>query len=160
MNKSLSFKDEIMRLTAGRGVDIIVSSLSGEALRASWHCIAPYGRFIEAGKTDIYNSSDLPMLPFSKGASFTGVDLEAMRDNKQLFTDVAAGVWPLVVSGKLNCPRPLRVEKISQVEDAFRLMESGKSTGKTVLTLGTDEAVMVCNTLHSRMIYIDCRLFT
>ena len=147
-NKSLSFQNEIMRLTAGHGVDIIVNSLSGEALKASWHCIAPYGRFIEVGKSDIYSSGNLPMLPFSKGASFTGLDLESMRDNKQLFSEVAAGVWPLVSSGKLTCPRPLYVEKISRAENAFRLMESGKSMGKIVFMLGGDETIMVCNTRH------------
>ena len=42
-----------MRMTGGRGVDVVLKSLAGEALRQTWHCLAWMGRFIEMGKRDI-----------------------------------------------------------------------------------------------------------
>jgi NADPH:quinone reductase-like Zn-dependent oxidoreductase len=40
-------------MTGSRGVDVVLNSLAGEALRQTWHCVAPFGRFIEIGKRDV-----------------------------------------------------------------------------------------------------------
>jgi acyl transferase domain-containing protein/NADPH:quinone reductase-like Zn-dependent oxidoreductase len=52
-SRDLDFVNGIQRMTAGKGVDVILNSLAGEALRKSWHCLAWFGRFIELGKKDI-----------------------------------------------------------------------------------------------------------
>lgn len=39
-----SFVKGIMRVTSGRGVDCVLNSLSGELLRASWGCLASFGK--------------------------------------------------------------------------------------------------------------------
>lgn len=52
-SRDLTFVDGIMRMTGGRGVDVVLNSLAGEALRQTWHCLAWMGRFIEMGKRDI-----------------------------------------------------------------------------------------------------------
>ncbi len=58
-SRTLEFADRIMELTDGKGVDIVLNSLSGEAIFKSIKCLAPYGRFVEIGKTDIYRNSQL-----------------------------------------------------------------------------------------------------
>jgi len=40
-SRNLSFAQGIMRMTKNLGVDVILNSLAGEGLRASWECIAP-----------------------------------------------------------------------------------------------------------------------
>ena len=55
-SRDLTFVDGIMRMTGGRGIDVVLNSLAGEALRQSWHCLAWFGRFIEMGKRDIGKS--------------------------------------------------------------------------------------------------------
>lgn len=52
-SRDLSFVDGVMRMTKGKGVDMVLNSLAGEALRQSWLCLAWFGRFIEMGKRDI-----------------------------------------------------------------------------------------------------------
>lgn len=52
-SRDLSFAQGIKRVTGGRGVDVVINSLAGEALRQTWLCVAPFGRFIEVGKRDI-----------------------------------------------------------------------------------------------------------
>lgn len=47
------FLDEIMRTTNGIGVDVVLNSLSGELLHASWSCVAAGGCMVEIGKRDI-----------------------------------------------------------------------------------------------------------
>lgn len=46
----------IKRMTGGRGVDVVLKSLAGEALRQTWLCVAPFGRFVEVGKRSIAKS--------------------------------------------------------------------------------------------------------
>jgi len=55
-SRDLSFAAGIKRLTNGRGVDVVLNSLSGEALRQTWLCLAPFGRFIELGRQDMCKS--------------------------------------------------------------------------------------------------------
>ena len=52
-SRDLSFAAGIKRLTGGRGVDVVLNSLAGEALRQTWLCLAPFGRFVELGKKDM-----------------------------------------------------------------------------------------------------------
>lgn len=52
-SRDLTFAKGIKRMTDGRGVDVVLNSLAGEALRQTWLCVAPFGRFIELGKKDI-----------------------------------------------------------------------------------------------------------
>ena len=49
-----------------QGVDVVLSSASGQALLDIWECIASFGTFVEIGKTDIYRNSNLNMQPFDK----------------------------------------------------------------------------------------------
>ena len=51
-SRDMSFSKGVMRMTRGQSVDVVLNSLSGEALRETWTCIADFGRFIEIGKKD------------------------------------------------------------------------------------------------------------
>lgn len=64
-----------MNVTGGRGVDIVLNSLSGDLLHASWECVAPCGKMIELGKRDFLANGELHMGPFLKNRAFYGVDL-------------------------------------------------------------------------------------
>ena len=51
-------------MTKDRGVDVVLNSLSGDALNAFWDCIASFGRLIEIGKKDIHShakAADVPI---------------------------------------------------------------------------------------------------
>ena len=75
-SRDLAFAKGIMRMTNGKGVDMILNSLAGDALRKTWECIAQFGRFIEVGKKDILCNSGLEMNPFLRNVTFAGVNIE------------------------------------------------------------------------------------
>lgn len=66
-------------MTAGEGVDIIINTLSGEALRQTWACIAPFGRFVQLGKRDGLINNGLEMKHFAANVSFSVVDMQVLR---------------------------------------------------------------------------------
>lgn len=48
------FAQGIKTATAQLGVDVVINgSVTGEVLRQTWHCVAPFGRFVELGMKDI-----------------------------------------------------------------------------------------------------------
>ena len=139
-----SFAKGIKRLTGGRGVDVILNSLAGELLVASWECIAPFGRFIEIGKKDIWGHGKLPMFPFAKNVGFSAVDIASMPAEKfPLIQRALKSVVDLVAAGKMHSALPLQVYGVSEVERSFRSMQSGKNTGKMVIQMNNEEAVLV-----------------
>ena len=75
-SRDTSFAQDIMRTTHNRGVDVILISLSGDNLVASWECIAPFGRFIELGNADVESNSKLPMSSFADNISFSAVAVD------------------------------------------------------------------------------------
>src|SRR5262249_42315728 len=134
-SRSVSFADEVREATGGRGVDIVLNSLAGEAIAKGLLSLADHGRFLEIGKRDIYQNSRLGLLPFRKNLSFIAIDLDrGLRERPHriaaLFRDIAREV-----ERRALAPLPHRVFPISNVAGAFRHMAQGKHLGKVVLSL-------------------------
>ncbi|KAA8905059.1 fatty acid synthase S-acetyltransferase [Sphaerosporella brunnea] len=142
-SRDMTFVQGVRRMTNGRGVDVVLNSMSGEGLRRSWECIAPFGRFIEVGKRDIHDSARLSMHPFTKNSIFASVDLTFMNDvGPQLLSELLTGVMSLAHEKKIGPPQPLNIYPYSKIEEAFRFMQSGKHLGKIVLEANKDDLVM------------------
>ncbi len=74
-SRDTSFLADVMRETGNRGVDLVLNSLSGELLHASWQCVAEFGRMVEIGKRDFIGRAKLDMDLFEMNRSFIGVDM-------------------------------------------------------------------------------------
>ncbi|EAQ86894.1 hypothetical protein CHGG_08147 [Chaetomium globosum CBS 148.51] len=129
------FRSGVMAATGGRGVDVVLNSLAGEALRESWYCVAPGGTFVEIGVRDIMDNARLEMKPFLEGATFTFFDLRrVMLDRPELMGEILEGVFGLLKEGAVKPVSPVKVFPAGEVESAFRLMQSGQHVGKIVLS--------------------------
>lgn len=80
------FANQIMQKTDGKGVDIVLNSLSGPALTESWRCLAAFGRFIEIGKRDMSTFQNSPMEPFLRNVSFCSLDLTVVMERNEKLT--------------------------------------------------------------------------
>lgn len=74
-SRSTAFGPALMKATNGRGVDVVLNSLSGELLDESWRCIADSGTFVEIGKKDMTDRNSLSMEPFCRNASYRPMDM-------------------------------------------------------------------------------------
>jgi hypothetical protein len=81
---------------------------------------------------------------FAKNVSFTAVDLHhiALSDWKLARNLLEIGL-ELVASGDVKPPSPLHLYPVSDIEKAFRYMQSGKNTGRIIITVGADDVVPV-----------------
>jgi acyl transferase domain-containing protein/aryl carrier-like protein len=133
-SRSLDFADEVIRRTGGRGVDVILNSLPGEAIPRGIASLADYGRFLEIGKRDIYQNARVGLQPFHRNLSFFAIDLDrVIRERPALLGSMLREIVRRVGDGELE-PLPHRAWPITDGLEAFRLMQSGKHIGKVVLT--------------------------
>ena len=58
-SRTLEFAEQIMEITEGTGVDAVLNSLAGEFIPKSLSVLAPFGRFLEIGKIDVYGNTKL-----------------------------------------------------------------------------------------------------
>lgn len=73
-----TFVEALNTATHGRGVDVVINSLVGDLMHASWRCVAAYGRFIEVGKKELLDAGRLEMDIFARSATFTAFDITEM----------------------------------------------------------------------------------
>jgi NADPH:quinone reductase-like Zn-dependent oxidoreductase/acyl transferase domain-containing protein len=144
-SRNVSFADGIRRLTNGRGVDVVLNSLTGKLLETSWEIIAPWGRFIEIGLSDAFSRQKLPMLQFTQGVTFASFNLSNFSRFKMraAHDKLTKAYWKLLESGDIEPVYPLQVYPVEQAESAFRLLHSGDSSGKLVLELNKKSIVPV-----------------
>ena len=143
-SRTLSFGHELMSLTGGKGVDVVINSLAGDALRESWRCLATFGRFIELGKKDAVENSRLEMGPFERSASFISVGWDHFGNKRpDLVGRVLKEVMGLFANGTLTPLDPITTFPMSDIEPAFRFMASGTHMGKIVVTADRECVVKV-----------------
>ncbi len=140
-SRTVLFADEVMAHTGGQGVDVILNSLAGEAIAKGLSVLAPYGRFLELGKRDIYQNGVVELAPFRKNLSYFAIDLDLMgrerpafvaalfREVLQLFAPQDERIEPPLK------PLPTRTFPVANVADAFRHMAQAKHIGKIVVAM-------------------------
>ncbi|KAK6505458.1 hypothetical protein TWF481_007359 [Arthrobotrys musiformis] len=135
---SLNFSKEVVRLTDGHGVDVVFSSLSGDIMLNSWECIAPFGRFVEIGKKNLQVgvTGSLPLVQLERNCSFNAVDMNYMFLKRPgRVTELVNEVIGLFKQGSLRTANQIHKFDISNITEALRLMQSGKSNGKIVVEI-------------------------
>ncbi len=154
-SRSLVFADEVLKLTDGEGVDLVLNSLAGEAIDKSFSILRPYGRFIEIGKTDIYKNRKIGMRPLRNNISLFAVDLGGIFvQSGDLRGSVLREVLELFASNDLR-PLPYRVFSVARIADAFRYMAQAKHVGKLIISLKDAAGLHVERVPHSVAIDAD-----
>ncbi len=142
-SRSLDFAEQILKATAGRGVDVVLNSLTGDALRKSVEICAAHGRFIEIGKRDIDADAPLNLKPFNRNLTFAAIDLDRLLvDRPHVAARLENELRTLFASGALG-PIPTTCFPAAQIEDAFRQLAQARHIGKLVVTHGEPVPVVV-----------------
>lgn len=131
-SRSLDFAPEIMRLTDGRGVDVVLNSLAGEFIEKSFAVTATGGRFLEIGMTGIWDHAQVSRL--NKGISYYPINLAAtFHEDPQLLAAMLRDLLQEFGRGRLK-PLPITAFSAVQAPQAFRYMAQAKHIGKVVIT--------------------------
>ncbi|MFL6253427.1 MAG: zinc-binding dehydrogenase [Pyrinomonadaceae bacterium] len=137
-SRSLDFLQETMELTGGEGVDVILNSLSGDALTEGIKLLRPNGRFVELGKRDLVPGRVLDLQPFVRGLSFA---VAFITPTNKAINSVIQELGQHFADGTL---RPPVIERfpVSRLTETFRYMTQGKHIGKLVISMRSDPVMV------------------
>jgi NADPH2:quinone reductase len=139
--RAQDFAAEVGRITAQRGVDVILDMVGGDYIARNLRCLAPDGRlvmiaFLRGSRAEVdfrqvmlnrltISGSTLRASPFERKATLA----RTLREN----------VWPLYAEGKLRAVTHAAFP-LAEAARAHALMESSAHIGKIVLSVGGAEA--------------------
>ena len=141
-SRSLDFAAGVMEATGGRGVDIVLNSLTGEFIDRGLEVLAPYGRFVELGKRDIYEDRSVGLFVFRKNISFHAVDLAAALEERpkhivalldRIMRHIEEGDWQAM---------PVTVFPANQPSEPFRYMAQARHIGKIAVRMERNVQVL------------------
>lgn len=141
-SRSLDFADEIMHLTHGEGVDVILNSLVGEAVEQSMGLLRRFGRFLELGKRDFLAHKKLDLQPFQHSLAYFSIDTDQLL---RYAPDLAQTLLAALVQRfeqKVYRPLPYLPFQLYQVKEAFRYMQQARHIGKLVILLRQQDALV------------------
>ncbi|CAG8910253.1 unnamed protein product [Penicillium egyptiacum] len=142
-----SFARGVLNATSGKGVDVVLNSLTGDLLHASWRCCAAFGRFIEIGKRDILDDGRLEMNGFLKNATFSAFDLADIYNHpgeqyREIWSGLLNQVIELYRSNRITNIAPVRVFDVSEIGSSLRYFSSRARIGKVAISLEKDSTIV------------------
>lgn len=148
-SRDSTFAPQILEKTQGRGVDVVLNSLTGDLLDASWRIVADGGTMIEIGKRDIYERNALSMEPFGRNCSFRALDLSFGKtlDMAKMTGELLREVFELVEAGSIGPIRPITTYGFDNVPTALSFMRRGQHIGKIVITKGAGDVQLAIRPL-------------
>ncbi|KAI1125484.1 putative polyketide synthase [Nemania abortiva] len=138
-SRNTSFVEDVRRETGGRGVNVLLNSLTGDLLHASWNCMSRFGRFVEVGKRDLADASRLDMHAFLRGTTFTAFDLSDLfydedTHYRHVLINKVKQVLALFRSGAI-ASLPLTTFPVVDISQAYRYFSSRDHIGKIAISL-------------------------
>ncbi|WP_067855432.1 type I polyketide synthase [Nocardia shimofusensis] len=138
-SRSLNFVDDVLALTGGKGVEVVLSSAPGEILRQNFNAVAEFGRIVEVGKADIYTGGLLELSNFDKNVAYYSMDLDRLvAVDAQRLISLLGRVYEKVITGTYK-PLSYRLFETDDVATAFE--ETIRSTGLHRIALRMDSAL-------------------
>ncbi len=128
-SRSAEFARQVMDITGGEGVNVVLNSLSGEYIPWGLSVLAPYGRFLQLGVRDILENTPLGMGAFEKSIAFFAVSAGTeIPGFTQIFREMTAHI-----RDKHFEPLPYEIFPFEKTAQAFEQMARARHTGKLVV---------------------------
>ncbi|KAI1125541.1 hypothetical protein F5Y10DRAFT_294516 [Nemania abortiva] len=124
------------------GVDVVLNSLSGELLHASWECVAEFGTLIELGRRDLLHGGKLDMRPFIANRNYCCVGLDHLLTKTGIRKRLIDSIFQYYEEGHIKPIHPIRVFEASQVQSAFQTMQKGTHIGRFCISMAVN---LVCD---------------
>ncbi|WP_330347003.1 SDR family NAD(P)-dependent oxidoreductase [Streptomyces sp. NBC_00582] len=129
-SRDTDFEAKFLRVTSGRGMDVVLNSLARELIDASFRLLPRGGRFIEMGKTDL---RDAPTVAAEhQGVVYRAFDLRDVDPDHT--AEMLTAVLALFEQRALR-PLPVTTWDVRRAPEAFRHLSQARHTGKIVLTV-------------------------
>lgn len=133
-SRSTGFVDEVLRLTGGKGVDVVLNTLPAEKMEANISVLRPAtGRLIDLA--NIHYDARLDYRVMVRGVSVAGFDLLSLGAARpDHFRDMLHELAELFEAGSLR-PVPYRTVPLSRAAETIHAARRAAHIGKNVVDL-------------------------
>jgi len=148
-SRTSSFHNQIMKMTKGRGVDLVLNILSGGLLHTSWKCVTEFGRMVEIGKRDVTGQTRLDLaafgiighslgsiLPYFPFPIYEGTQPPPdLQDSTLTICSLADHLLGFLGQGLIRQIDPIIPSRCSRQKGrgSFRYMQSGYRMGRLIV---------------------------
>jgi NADPH2:quinone reductase len=126
------FAEQAMRLTGGRGVDLILDAVGKPTMAKGLECLAPFGHLVLYGRAGGIPDPVNPMSLFGKALKISGFAVPMVYGMHEIHRRGLDDVFRLAREDKLKVPIGRRFALADAVE-AVRYLQSRQSVGKLLL---------------------------
>lgn len=136
--KTQDFETEVLRLTQGRGVDVVLDMVAGAYVAKELNCLAEEGRLVIIAVQGGVQTEVNAGLVMRKRLTLTGSTLRVrpVAFKAAIAQALLREVWPLLANGRIK-PVVHAVFAAADAAQAHAAMEASAHVGKIVLDWGT-----------------------
>jgi NADPH2:quinone reductase len=129
--------EQVLELTSGRGVDVLIESIGGEVFGQNFDALATFGRYLLLGSTRGPGEPFAPRRLMTKSQALIGFYLPVFYDRPELIGNALRFLADGVKTGQIT-PRVEEVLPLSQAAEAHRRLERREVRGLIVLDPSTE----------------------
>ncbi|HHP7229502.1 MAG TPA: SDR family NAD(P)-dependent oxidoreductase, partial [Xenococcaceae cyanobacterium] len=130
-SRNLDFAEEILSITQGEGINIVLNSLAGEYIPKSLAVLKPQGCFIEIGKNDLWNQNQVSQI--KPQVTYHKTDLFSITQEQPQLIQTLLSQLISQFANKTLQPLKYTTFSDSEIVTAFRYMQQAKHIGKIVI---------------------------
>jgi NADPH:quinone reductase-like Zn-dependent oxidoreductase len=141
--------DEVLKLTRGRGVDVVLDPVGGASFAESYRMLAPMGRLIMVGMSSVAGGERRspwrafrawralprfdPLSLINRNRGVFGLNVGHLWDERRQLHAVMDGLMDDLKAGRIQ-PVVARAFPLERAADAHRFIQARSNIGKVVLT--------------------------
>lgn len=129
-SRDLSFAGRFGALLGEQGMDVVLNSLTGEAIGVSLALLGRGGRFIELGKTEVREPAAVALQYPGRHYHYLDRPDKDPQDTGRMLDELLG-----LAHDRILTPLPVTAFDLREAVQALRWMQQGRHTGKVVLTL-------------------------
>jgi polyketide synthase PksM len=144
------FEAEVRRLTGGAGVDVVINTLSGDALQKGLNCLARGGRYLEIAMAGLKSARSINLSVLDANQTFFSLDIrKLLSEHPDLLTAYWNEMVALVGDGVLK-PMIGRTFPLAAVSDAYRWMSDRGHIGKVIVRVPEESRFAIAGAAPER----------
>ena len=133
--RATDFEAAIRELTSGKGVDVVINTLSGDALQKGINCLASGGRYIEIAMTALKSARKIDLSVINNNQSIFSVDLRKLSLEQPGKVQAYRREMLELIEDKVIKPTVGKTFTFSQFKKAYRCLEDRENIGKVVVSV-------------------------
>nr|BAP05590.1 CalB [uncultured Candidatus Entotheonella sp.] len=129
------FEAELLRLTGGEGVDVVINTLSGDSIQKGLNCLRQGGRYIEIAMAALKSTRSVDISVLNRNQTFFSIDLGLLgSEQPERIRRAWEDMSHLLEQGVIR-PTVSKVFPFEAFRDAYRSLDHRDNIGKVVVQL-------------------------